>query len=582
MAAIFTKKISAKGLAIFRIAYCLNFLFEIIEIFNHRQLYFDRLPYIDVHFPDTKLLMLLWMTVLVFMIIGLYTRTVTIINYLFTLIFISSMTNYSYHMFYVYIGINFLLIFLPISRFLSIDIVLKKLKYLNQGLIYVPSKVSKINYLLPVFMGLGIVYLDSVIFYKMQSPMWLGGLGMWLPSSLPHVSIADTQWILNQEFLIKFLSHLTIVFEFLFVFIFWNKKFRIPLLIIGLGLHLGIYIEYPIPYFAFGCISIYFLMVPVSWWDRIWRKITSKKESLVIYYDDSNLPSHKLKLIIQSLDILNRIKFVNHVYDKESTSESSEIGKGKTYGVDVNNVSYTGKNLLEKIVKASPMCYPVLLLNKINLYKNTFDTNSNSVVNKIELLKFIQDDNPRSYNRNRIRNGILVSFFFLSIISQVQVHYSFFGSSSVTHFVDKSLVKYFGICKHPVFMDNHFRGYHQVYGLKYKDSFLPILDEKGMPGDYLKGGTYVNWMWVVNAPNIKENAYSLKKGFVDYTSFWSYRNAIDLTQKQEFEIVKKRIKVSFKWERDLLHKNIDSPWEKAGVLIWENKTPQLFWNSNAK
>lgn len=573
---IFTKKISAKGLAIFRIAYSLNFLFEIIKIFNYRELYFDKLPYLNAHFPDTKLLFLVWMIVLVFIIIGFYTRIATIINYLFTLIFISSITNYAYHMFYVYIGINFLLIFLPIQKSLSIDIILKKLKYLGLGLIYVPSKISKINYLLPVFVGLGIVYLDSVIFYKIQSPMWLRGLGMWLPSSISHVSITNNQWILNQELLIKFLSYLTMTFEFMFVFLFWNKKFRIPLLIIGFGLHLGIYIEYPIPYFAFGCIAIYLLLVPVSWWDKIWNKLTNTKESLTVFYDCSDIFCQRLKVIIQSLDILNRIKFIEH-----SDGEELEGKKEKMYAVDTENVSYTKQNLLKKVVEISPLCFPILFGNTINFYEESINKNSGVTLKKIKSIE-VTDDNPYNRKKNKLINSMLASFFFLVIIFQLQVHYSFFDSNSTTYSVNQNLVKYLGICEHPVFMDDHFKGYTNVYGLKYKNKFLPILNEKGMPDNYLTGGVYVNWLWRVNKPYVTENTYSLKKGLMDYSSFWAHRNEIDLSLKQEFEIVRKKVNVSFKWEKDLLRKNMDSPWEKAGILIWENKKLQFFWDSNSK
>ncbi|WAC01921.1 hypothetical protein N7U66_19075 [Lacinutrix neustonica] len=44
---------------------------------------------------------------------------------------------------------------------------------------------------------------------------------------------------------------------------------RLPIVIIGLGLHLGIFLEFPIPYFAIGVVAIYFLLVPVSIWDRV-------------------------------------------------------------------------------------------------------------------------------------------------------------------------------------------------------------------------------------------------------------------------------------------------------------------------
>ncbi len=577
----FTKKISAKGLAIFRIGYTLNFLLEILKIFNYRQLYFDKLPYLNPHFPDTKLLFLFWIVVLFFIIIGFYTRVAAIVNYLFTLILISSIENYAYHMFYVYIGINFILMFLPISKSLSVDIWLKKLKYLDKGIIYIPSKVSKLNYLLPVFIGLGLVYFDSVIAYKIKSPMWLGGLGFWLPSSLAHVTITDFQWILNQELIIKFLSYLTMCFEFMFIFLFWNKKYRLSLLIIGVGLHFGIYIEYPIPYFGLGCIAIYILMVPVSFWGTIWDKIVLRKHSFKIFYDDTSLYANRLQLVITGLDFLKQIEFIRYseVKNKKDLYVDSAIEKGRVFGVDENGENYTEKKLLKKITKISPFFFLVYLFDTILFRTYPLKINEDKL-KKIKFTRVYGDSFVNNQKRNKLRNGVFVFFFFFVIISQMHVHYGFLGNNQKNYLTNQFLVKYFGLCRHPVFMDDHFKGYNYVYGLKYKNEFIPMLNEKGMPDKYLSGGTYVNWLWRVNKPYVKEGSYSLQKGIISYSSFFAHQNGINLSKRQDFDIVKRKIEVSFEWQKDLLKKNIESPWEKVGKLTWENKRTSFSWDSN--
>lgn len=572
----FFRKVSPKGLGIFRIAYCISFLFEIITIFNYRQLFFDKIPYINIHFPDTKLMFLLWMMIVIFIIFGLYTRILTVFNYIFTLVFISSAVNYEYHMFYAYTSINFLLMFLPIQKALSLDVLRKKIKYINQGILYKPLYVSKINYLLPVFIGVGLVYFDSVIFYKIQSPMWLRGLGLWLPSSLPQVTISDNQWVLNQEFMVKFLSYLTMTFEFMFIFIFWNKKFRIPLSIIGIGLHIGIYIEYPIPYFAFGCMSVYLLMIPISMWDKMWNKITSKKERLVVCISNSNLNTCRLKIIVESLDIFNQIKFVDRNIESESIDLSSKLVKEEVYGIDTDNKSYINDSLHHKIAELTLLYYPVIWFNNVFSYKSQLNEDVASNIKSKKLKAFKGENLIFNREQNKIKNVVLMLFFLVSFGLQMKIHY---GS---TYVMNKSLCSYFGICIHPVFMDFHFAGYTNIYGLKYKNRFLPLLDEKGMPGDYISGGTWVNYIWRVNRPYVKENAYSLRKGFMDYSSFWAHQNNVNLSKNQEFVIVRKKIKSPFKWEKDLLKNNIESPWEEVGKLIWKNRNPQFFWNSSNK
>ena len=74
------------------------------------------------------------------------------------------------------------LIIIPIGNSLSIDDLFLKLKHSNIGYQYKPDKkVYMANYLIPVFIGIGLVYFDSILF-KYTSPMWLKGLGMWLPA----------------------------------------------------------------------------------------------------------------------------------------------------------------------------------------------------------------------------------------------------------------------------------------------------------------------------------------------------------------------------------------------------------------
>ncbi|MBW1297146.1 hypothetical protein [Aquimarina litoralis] len=502
----------------------------------------------------------------------------TIINYVLTLFLISSAVAYEYHMFYVYSGMNFFLVFLPISTTISIDSIRKKLSYLKQGFIYVAPKVSKLNYLVPVFVGLGLVYFDSVIFYKMQSPMWLRGLGLWLPSSLPQITISENQWFLNQEFLVRSLSYLTLYFEFVFIFMFWNKLFRIPLLIIGVGLHLGILIEYPIPYFGLGCSAVYILMVPVSLWSKLWDKIFKNKKNLTIYYNHLDLSHQKFRVMIEALDIFKKVEFkIATTQDSNNISDKKEIAS-EIYGIDKNENKYTEKLLLNKIVQVSPICYLLVVFDKLSIHELSMLSDSKVSSEFKNSFSYIEKGGANDELHYKMRNVILTSFFFFSCIAQTQVHYSFFEARETTRNVNHFLVKHFGICQHPVFMDAHFRGYNTIYTLKYKGEFLPIVDERGMPDTYLSGGTWVNWMWRVNRPT--QNRYSLRKGFEDYTSFWMHNNGLNIYEGQEFEIVRKKINVVFEWQKDLLKNNINSPWEKAGTLKWSGRKTEISWDSS--
>ncbi|MDT8347470.1 MAG: HTTM domain-containing protein, partial [Flavobacteriaceae bacterium] len=252
-------KINPVGLAIFRICYATIFFLEVLQIFKYKELYFDPLPFINKSQIDYTYPLLAWMLVLFGIIIGYRTKWLVIANYVFTISIIATLTTFEYHMHYIYTVINFLMIFLPVSNVLSID------SYLDNSK---KQKVSKLYYYLPIFFGIGLIYFDS-IFYKFKSEIWINGLGFWLPSSVPQMIVRDFSWLLDSELLVKGIGYYILVFEAVFIFLMFNKKYRLILLFSGILLHLGILLVYPIPLFALGVMCIYLLMVPVCFWKKI-------------------------------------------------------------------------------------------------------------------------------------------------------------------------------------------------------------------------------------------------------------------------------------------------------------------------
>ena len=262
IAYIFDTKVDAVGLAVFRMAYSLILFFEVLQLFKFRNVVYDKIPFVASGELYVGFIFLIWFVFLLLVFLGLFTRTALLVNYIFSMIIFSSAHEFEYHVFYAYVGINLLMLFMPVSRVLSLDSLIQKLKYTNIGRPYkVDRKVLEINYLIVVFTALGLVYFDS-IFRKLMSPMWTDGLGMWLPSSLPFATWNDATFLLNQEFLVKFFGYLVIVFETVFIFLFWLKRWRWPLLLLGVFFHIGILITYPIPWFALTAVVTYVLMVP--------------------------------------------------------------------------------------------------------------------------------------------------------------------------------------------------------------------------------------------------------------------------------------------------------------------------------
>lgn len=80
---LYNKEIDGTGLAIFRIAYSMIFLAEIIQIFFFRHLIFDRIPYIDEGAIDVTFPLMVWMVFVILIILGLFTRMASVVNYFF-------------------------------------------------------------------------------------------------------------------------------------------------------------------------------------------------------------------------------------------------------------------------------------------------------------------------------------------------------------------------------------------------------------------------------------------------------------------------------------------------------------------
>lgn len=601
---LYDNKISSKGLAVFRILFSLNLLMEVFQRFLYRNLYYDIIPFVQKSILSHSIIWGVWVTVLMMLIIGFKTRLAAVLNYVFVLAFIVHNNFYEYHMDYSYAGISFLMMIVPLSNSLSIDRLLLKLKYSSKNNEFSPPQItSKLYYYLLLLVGIGFVYFDS-IFFKFSNVGWKNGLGMWLPASLPQITILEDQWLLNQKYLIIGLGYLTIAFELFFPFLFWIKKIRIPFLIIGLGLHFGILVEFPIPFFALGVIAIYLLLLPLKYWDSIINKIKFSFSKIEFFYDQECPLCQRTVIILKHFDWLGAIDFksvqAHGVLEKKLKDIDDTELLNNIYSIDNKGYVRSGIDTYIKIFKYIPIlffvgcflklpgvyllakrCYTYIALNR-NTDRCAYDTCEISTS-----IRYVEKDDVKILKNYSVKNlkiaGLTFLVFFLfslqlntsySTVSKLyEVPYLLGGTGR--NMLTKAKF-YLGITKHGVFVDNHFKNFDKVYALKYKNEFLPIIDEKGMPGKYLQGGRWVNHNWRVNGPkvNIKneKSVKRLEKGLGRFANFWAVKNR---KINPNFTIVEKRMKVTFEWEKDLLKNNINSPWIEVGKAFLDSETGQL-------
>jgi len=524
--------------------------------------------------------------------LGWYTRVATIGNYFVSLLFFDVTSEYEYHAFFVYLGLNFLLMFLPVGRCLSLDRLRLKLKYSSGNKIYrPPSKVSYFAYTIPLLVAAAFLYTDSVLF-KFVSPFWGKGLGMWLPANVPMGTHLDSSIYMNIKPLVISLGYLTMVFEFLFIFIFWFKPFRIPLFMIGFGLHVGILLEFPIPWFAFSMLSLYMLLVPVFIWKKIGNWMKKPKDKYTLIYNSNKLNDQRTVTLVNHFDWFNQVKLVS---SKEVENIPENINPkdftNNILGVDRNGNTTKGMDAVINALSIPGVLALPSALFKISLFKPI----------AVKIIKFLTNRSkkkaPKSdekvmvfgnFSRHSLKfAGTIIGILALCITQSLVSYNSGIVARNLANFNKKPFGKsmqklsrsteniskrYFGIARHALFMEYHFIGYNHIVAVTHikdgKEIFLPLTDPNGMPGGYITGSTWAKLAFRANSPRVDQNR--LAAGLRDFTAFWAKKNNVSL-DNATFNVRVKKVRIPTDWERDYLKKAMKNPWLDGGTISWVNK-----------
>jgi len=605
----YDREIDGTVLAVFRIAYSFVLLCEIAQMFYFRHLIFDKIPFLEIAEINFAIPISIWFLSVLFILFGAFTRFFTILNYLMSLILIGSIGSFEYHVFYAYMGVNFLLIFLPVSQCFSIDRLLQKLKYSNTTFQYNPSKkVRQLYYFSPVFVAIGLVYFDS-IFVKLTANSWLHGLGMWMPSSFPMMVQVNITSLLNCNYIMLFLGYLTLVFEALFIFLFFRKKFRVLMLLIGIGLHVGILITFPIPWFALTFIALYLLLVPILFWQKVFKSPDSKK-TLKFFYDSECPLCIRTKIIISHFDFFNKIEFKTVQFDASEEVSLKDFDRttllDDIHSIDLRGNVYSGVatyiQVFQRIFYLAPLSILLRLPGIYYLCKKAYAfvaknrttdrcTEENCGYNPPELPDDSQIKLLQNFTVNDLKFKLFKYLIYALSLSQIIIilnspllHnlYNKIGINnskfqtylSVTNTNLISVSKpLFGLTSHNVFIDDiHYKGYQHIIAVVYKSKkseeiWLPIIDKNGQPSCYNYGTNWRKVSFSMNSPTIDQK--TLNNGVRDFTAFWAGKNGIDL-KDATFLIKVKKIDSPKGWEKDFLNKQIAKPWIDGGFVQWKD------------
>jgi hypothetical protein len=201
---------------------------------------------------------------LVFQAVGLFTRFSAIATYFLHIMFLNRNMGV---MFGVDMIATFFLLYLCFAKtnsFYSIDAWRKKIIHPKQ------SAISHIALRL-MQLQLCIVYGYSGL-EKMKGTRWWDGSALWDVLSIGNMQRWDLSFVSHFPILLAANVYIVLLWEIYFPVLIWQKKFRIPMLVFGFFMHIGIFLFMNLPSFAFMMISLYILFLKENEIEWIKRK----------------------------------------------------------------------------------------------------------------------------------------------------------------------------------------------------------------------------------------------------------------------------------------------------------------------
>jgi len=596
-----------------RILYALVALQEILFLLYFSHLIFDPIPYIDVEFPMIPLFLTLWALVATCLLVGYKSHIAIIANYIFWIVFVNftpMQRDFDGGFDLFMIGVGLFMIFMPLSRGLSIDNLLYKLQFKHKKQPSLPKEMSVLVLMMPVLICLGFLYFDSAI-HKLFAEHWRNGLGGWLPSSMPYyISALDLSWLLNVEWLQKSIGYIIFVFQFSFIFLFYRRNFRPLFLLVGAGLHAGITITFNIYPFGLGMLSIYVLMVPFSWWQGLRDRLVYSSPLLTVFYDGDCPLCNRTAIVIQHFDVFRSVVFKDlQTYAAEEPKLSAydhQALLSDLYAVDTQGAIYQGVDTYSQIfVKMRYLAivgwvlrFPGIYQMAKRVYRSIAEGRERVVCNDACLPEVAKKPYPldlyskvfEQYAEKKPKQFRfkLAKIFMLLVVLQLNssIHYGLmyrlYDLSEVESPVANQLrslsnsilmlsTTFIGITPHALYLHDHFEGYEDILAITYIDKagneqWLPFVNEQGRMLAPNWGRVHSMWANIAVTPNI--NSERLNKFIMKVTAFWGKKVGLDLNDAT-FIIKHKKIVSPVEWKNNLRQDNLAGEWENIGAAIWQ-------------
>lgn len=614
---LFESEVNGIGLGLFRIAFSLVALQEVVFLFYFRHLIFDPLPYLDRASPVLHLMLLAWMAILLCLALGYHTYRAAIANYFFWIVFVvftPMWQDFDGGFDQLMTGSSLMLIFLPSNRRLALDPLRNHWNDPQPEREFSGHRgVPLLAYLFPLGINLGLLYLDSGI-HKISSEFWRNGMGAWLPASMPYyMSPIDMSFLLEHPGIERVIGYAVMVFQIVFVFLFWSPRFQAPLLVMGASFHIGIILSLNVYPFGFGMLVYYLLLIPQAWWDFIESGVKAKTPTLKVYFDEACPLCRRTVLILKHFDIRRAILFKGlegHAAEEPALKHiPRSVLLTDLYCVDPKGKVRSGLDTYLRIL--IEMRYPAplagfLMLPGIHflglqIYRVIADrrvrkpcdahcqTPQTSSCTEHPLKGWIGRHAGTPRQRDRRIAKVLVAILVLQLNSTLHygVLYRWAGArpedpalsllDQASDMVINLSHAFFGISPHALYLHDHFDHYNRIVALTYRredgtEQWLPFVNDQGRLLSPNWGRIQSMWANVAITSHMSEDR--LEKFSRKVTAYYAHELGIDL-HDAEFVIKEKQVEVPTQWEPHIRDKNLQGPWTDLGTLTWQGGVAHL-------
>jgi predicted DCC family thiol-disulfide oxidoreductase YuxK len=613
---LYDKKVPTLPLAIFRIGYALLLGLEIIQMMLFRDLIFLKDSLASRHDLFLTILFVLWAMALAMILAGVRMRIAAVVNYcicVYILGFVTVNEANNWQVDSLFLTGAFLLLFLPAASSLSMESLMEHRRQARIRVRKLPRPQGRFIHTALLILMMGLFYLDSIL-YKLSSSMYLTGLGLWGPASLPFTTFHDVSWLINHEVIVRILGYGLLVYESLYIFLIWFRKFRTPLSIIGIMLHAGVLFVFPIPVMSLLVIGIHLAIIP----DDVYRKVydsflAAKHKRLTVYYDRLCPLCRQTVGILSALDLRKAIEWrALQDYAAEEPLLSGipeEDLLHDIYAVEKQSVLHKGVDTYAAILRSTGWAYPLGLLLGLPPVHGIASRVYERVAAKRKREGGCTDSTcgigiapppgkkPSWFAERFWPAGVFLLLWFLSFAilsfgTPVYGKYITGENSRITQSLKDTASVYkrvvyplFGWTNHGVYTESHFENYKFQTRLVYREGEvvrpLPIMDEHGFAGHYLIGRQWDSWTYAAASPEL---AYDLAvKALTAYASFWTSKHNVDLNNGEGIiEIQKKPITAPLdRFSKNLLKSNMEQPWEGVGEIRREGDGFRLNVNEGA-